>query len=57
MSGTSMATPMVSGTAALLSEKYPHITPDQIKRRIMVSAQYGNTSSEKGLLNVTACLA
>lgn len=57
MSGTSMATPMVSGTAALLLEKYPHLSPDQIKRRIILSAQYGNAQAEKGLLNISACLA
>lgn len=57
MSGTSMATPMVSGTAALLLEKYPHLSPDQVKRRIMLSSQYGNAQSEKGLLNIKACLA
>ena len=30
-SGTSMAVPMASGSAALLLEKYPHLTNTQIK--------------------------
>ena len=56
MSGTSMATPMVSGAVALLLEKYPNLSPDQIKYRLISSAQYGNEQNQKGLLNIRACL-
>jgi serine protease AprX len=38
LSGTSMATPMVSGTAALALQADPSITPDQIKAMLMQSA-------------------
>jgi serine protease AprX len=38
LSGTSMAAPMVSGAAALLLEKTPSLTPDQVKARLMKSA-------------------
>jgi len=38
LSGTSMATPMVSGTAALAIQANPSITPDQIKAMLMQSA-------------------
>ena len=38
LSGTSMATPMVSGAVALLLDKDPSLTPDQVKARLMKSA-------------------
>jgi serine protease AprX len=38
LSGTSMATPVVSGAAALLIQKNPALTPDQVKERLMRSA-------------------
>ena len=38
LSGTSMATPIVSGAAALLLEQDPSTTPDVIKARLMKSA-------------------
>ena len=38
LSGTSMATPVVSGAAALLLQKTPSLTPDQVKARLMKTA-------------------
>jgi serine protease AprX len=37
--GTSMAAPMVAGAAALLLERYPNLTPNQVKGVLMASAR------------------
>jgi len=38
LSGTSMATPVVSAAAALMIQRHPRLTPDQVKARLMRSA-------------------
>jgi serine protease AprX len=38
LSGTSMAAPLVSGTAALMLQRIPSLTPDQVKIRLMKTA-------------------
>lgn len=50
MSGTSMSTPMVSGAAALLIERYPDITPQEIKQHLI------NTSGVNKLMDVKKLL-
>ncbi len=41
LSGTSMATPLVSGAAAMMIQKDPTLTPDMVKARLMKSAYKG----------------
>lgn len=38
LSGTSMATPVVSGAIALMLQQAPGLTPDTVKARLMISA-------------------
>src|SRR6267154_1369112 len=38
LSGTSMATPVVSGAAVLLLQQNPNLTPEQVKSRLMKTA-------------------
>ena len=38
LSGTSMATPVVAGAAALMLQQHPTMTPDQVKARLMKTA-------------------
>lgn len=54
-SGTSMATPIVSGAAALLLQRYPYLNNDQVKRKIIHSARDLGESWNKqgwGMLNI-----
>lgn len=49
MSGTSMATPMVAGTVALLLEQNPSWKPDEVKRQLMSTAvNLGFAPNEQG---------
>jgi serine protease AprX len=45
LSGTSMAAPAVSAASALLLQKYPSLTPDQVKARLMKTASKAFPSS------------
>ena len=49
MSGASMATPLISGAAALLLERYPHARPQEIRRHLLHAAA-------NGLLTQQTCL-
>jgi serine protease AprX len=56
LSGSSMAAPMVTGTAALMLQKTPWLTPDQVKARLMLTAFKGlqTASTTKDLTTVGA---
>ena len=38
-SGTSLSTPQVTGAAAILFSKYPHWSPEQVKKRLIISSK------------------
>ncbi|MEZ4864733.1 MAG: CARDB domain-containing protein [Caldilineaceae bacterium] len=50
-SGTSMATPHVSGAAALVWAKYPNLTAEQVKDRLLSGADPLNDQSKQTLTN------
>lgn len=61
MSGTSFAAPIVSGAIALLLEDEPHLTPDQVKYRLMATANrewpgYNAAKAGAGYLDVAAAV-
>jgi serine protease AprX len=58
-SGTSQSAALVSGAAALVLQKYPDATPDQVKQLLTGTATQINTKSQAqgaGELNLTAAL-
>lgn len=58
-SGTSMATPIVAGAAALLLQKYPELSNEQVKRKINFSATDLRESWTKqgwGMINIKKLL-
>lgn len=58
-SGTSMATPVVTGAAAVLRSLYPSLTPAQVKDRLMRTADPlpNINASTAGRLNLAAAIA
>jgi len=56
MSGTSVATPIVAGSCALLLQKFPNLTPFEVKSKLLSSCIriYGDRNSQGvGYLDVS----
>ena len=61
LSGTSVAAPMVAGAAALLVQSNPNLTPDQVKYRLLATANkswqgYGSDKAGAGYLDISAAV-
>lgn len=61
MSGTSVSAPMVSGAVAILLQDEPNLNPDQVKYRLMETANknwvgYDSTSAGAGYLDIYAAV-
>ena len=61
MSGTSVAAPIVSGAVALLLQDEPNLTPDQVKYRLMATANknwqgYSQDKAGAGYLDIYAAI-
>lgn len=56
-SGTSMASPMVAGVAALYKSVHPDATPAQITARLKATATRGGSDLGAGIVNAAAALS
>lgn len=62
MSGTSVSAPMVSGAVAILLQDEPTLTPDQVKYRLMATANknwvgYDESSAGAGYLDIYSAVS
>lgn len=57
MSGTSMATPVVTGVVALYKSVYPNATPAQVTARLKATATKGSSDLGAGIVNAANMLS